>query len=88
MNRNSWLRRATTAVALGALLGGSMAAHARNITLLNASYDPTRELYVDYNNAFAKHWTAKTGDDVRVNQAHGGSGGQARGVFGQVYAPQ
>ncbi len=86
MNRNSWLRHATTAVALGALLVGSTAAHAKNITLLNVSYDPTRELYVDYNKAFARYWKAKTGDDVRVNQAHGGSGAQARGVIDGLQA--
>jgi sulfate transport system substrate-binding protein len=86
MKKNSWLRGAATAVALGALLGGSMTAYAKNVTLLNVSYDPTRELYVDYNKAFAKYWKAKTGDDVRVNQAHGGSGAQARGVIDGLQA--
>jgi sulfate/thiosulfate-binding protein len=81
MNRNSWLRHAATAVAFGALLGGPISAYAKNITLLNVSYDPTRELYVDYNKAFAAYWKKKTGDDVRVSQAHGGSGAQARGVI-------
>jgi sulfate/thiosulfate-binding protein len=50
-------------------------------TLLNVSYDPTRELYEDYDAAFAKYWKAKTGDDVKVNQSHGGSGKQARAVI-------
>ena len=45
------------------------------------SYDPTRELYEDYNKAFAAYWKAKTGDDVKVNQSHGGSGKQARSVI-------
>jgi sulfate transport system substrate-binding protein len=54
---------------------------AADVTLLNVSYDPTRELYVDYNAAFAKHWKAKTGDNVTVKQSHGGSGKQARGVI-------
>ncbi|HEY0562544.1 MAG TPA: sulfate ABC transporter substrate-binding protein, partial [Methylophilus sp.] len=54
---------------------------AADITLLNVSYDPTRELYVDYNAAFAKHWKAKTGDNVTVKQSHGGSGKQARAVI-------
>ena len=45
------------------------------------SYDPTRELYVDYNAAFAKYWKAKTGQDVKINQSHGGSGKQARSVI-------
>jgi sulfate transport system substrate-binding protein len=56
-------------------------ARAKTIELLNASYDPTRELYVDFNAAFAKHWKAKTGDDVVIKQSHGGSGAQARSVI-------
>ncbi len=49
-------------------------ANAVQITLLNVSYDPTRELYQEYNAAFAKYWKARTGDDVTINQSHGGSG--------------
>ena len=49
--------------------------------LLNVSYDPTRELYQEYNTAFAKYWKAKTGQDITINQSHGGSGKQARGVI-------
>ena len=49
------------------------------VTLRNVSYDPTREFYVDYNATFIKYWKAKTGQDVVINQSHGGSGGQARG---------
>ena len=56
-------------------------AAAKDITLLNASYDPTREFYKDYNAAFATHWKAKTGDSVAVKQSHGGSGKQARSVI-------
>lgn len=56
------------------------AAAAKKIELLNVSYDPTRELYTDFNKAFAAHWKAKTGDDVVVKQSHGGSGKQARSV--------
>jgi sulfate transport system substrate-binding protein len=64
----------------------SVAAFAQNtqaadITLLNVSYDPTRELYKEYNLAFAKHWKEKTGDNVTINQSHGGSGKQARSVL-------
>jgi sulfate/thiosulfate-binding protein len=59
----------------------SQAAVAADITLLNASYDPTRELYQDFNTAFAKQWKAKTGDNVTVKQSHGGSGKQARTVI-------
>jgi sulfate transport system substrate-binding protein len=55
-------------------------ATAKNIKLLNVSYDPTRQLYKDYNEAFEKYWKEKTGDTVTVNQSHGGSGKQARSV--------
>ena len=51
------------------------------ITLLNVSYDPTRELYVEFNRAFARHWKAKTGQDVTIQQSHGGSGKQARSII-------
>ncbi|NBX56073.1 MAG: sulfate ABC transporter substrate-binding protein, partial [Betaproteobacteria bacterium] len=50
-------------------------------TLLNVSYDPTRELYVEFNKAFAAHWKAKTGQDVGFKQSHGGSGKQARSII-------
>jgi sulfate transport system substrate-binding protein len=53
----------------------------KNVTLLNVSYDPTRELYQEFNAAFAKYWQGKTGDVVVVNQSHGGSGKQARAVI-------
>src|SRR5687768_14191733 len=65
----------------GLVLATAPFAHAARITLLNASYDPTRELYTQYNAAFTKYWKAKTGDDVRINQSHGGSGKQARSVI-------
>ncbi|HXF09213.1 MAG TPA: sulfate ABC transporter substrate-binding protein [Desulfuromonadaceae bacterium] len=55
--------------------------HAKEIKLLNVSYDPTRELYKDYNAAFAKYWKGKTSDDVIVSQSHGGSGKQAQSVI-------
>lgn len=68
--------------ALAALvIGTSGVLHAAEVNLLNVSYDPTRELYVQYNAAFAKYWLAKTGDTVTVKQSHGGSGKQARGVI-------
>jgi sulfate/thiosulfate-binding protein len=67
--------------ALITLLAAGPQAHAATTTLLNVSYDPTRELYVDYNAAFAKYWKAKTGQDVKINQSHGGSGKQARSVI-------
>jgi sulfate/thiosulfate transport system substrate-binding protein len=56
-------------------------AHAKEVTLLNVSSDPTRELYEEYNAAFAKYWKGKTGEDVTVKQSHGGSGKQARTVI-------
>lgn len=54
---------------------------AKDITLLNVSYDPTREFYEEYNAAFAKYWQGKTGDKVTIRQSHGGSGKQARSVI-------
>jgi sulfate/thiosulfate transport system substrate-binding protein len=53
----------------------------QRVTLMNVSYDPTRELYQDYNAAFARYWKAKTGQDVVIKQSHGGSGKQARAVI-------
>ncbi|MBK9132574.1 MAG: sulfate ABC transporter substrate-binding protein [Gammaproteobacteria bacterium] len=61
--------------------GASAAALAKDIKLLNVSYDPTRELYQDFNQAFARYWKEKTGDHVVVNQSHGGAGKQARAVI-------
>ncbi len=54
---------------------------AKDITLLNVSYDPTRELYQELNAAFAKQWQEKTGQKMKINQSHGGSGKQARSVI-------
>jgi sulfate/thiosulfate transport system substrate-binding protein len=67
-------------------LGLVSAASADTIKLLNVSYDPTRELYADYNAAFSKYWKAKTGDDVVIKQSHGGSGAQARSVIDGLQA--
>ena len=64
----------------GMAIGGVSAAFAET-TLLNVSYDPTRELYKDFNAAFSKHWKAETGEDVTVQQSHSGSGAQARAVI-------
>ena len=72
------LRAALAALALSFAAAG---AWSKEITLLNVSYDPTRELYQDFNKAFATHWKAKTGDDVVVKNSHGGSGKQARSVI-------
>src|SRR5215208_4027317 len=51
------------------------------VTLLNVSYDPTRELYEDFNRQFATYWKGKTGQEVTIRQSHGGSGKQARSVI-------
>ncbi|MBV8660195.1 MAG: sulfate ABC transporter substrate-binding protein [Burkholderiales bacterium] len=59
----------------------STTAVAADISLLNVSYDPTRELYQDFNKAFAQYWKQQTGDNVSVKQSHGGSGKQARSVI-------
>ena len=64
----------------------ALSASAKEIKLLNVSYDPTRELYTEYNAAFAKYWKAKTGDDVIVSQSHGGSGKQAQSVINGLEA--
>ena len=56
------------------------------VKLLNVSYDPTRELYQDFNAAFAKYWKAKTGVSVEINQSHGGSGSQSRSVIDGLQA--
>jgi sulfate/thiosulfate-binding protein len=74
---NALMKLAT--LALGVLFAGT--AVAKDVTLLNVSYDPTRELYDAFNPAFARYWKAKTGDDVKVNQSHGGSAKQARAVI-------
>ena len=71
-----------SALALALAVGAS----AKSVELLNVSYDPTRELYVDFNQAFAAHWKATTGDDVTIKQSHGGSGKQARGVIDGLQA--
>ena len=74
------------AVAAPALLAGSAAAQGKALTLLNVSYDPTRELYKDINVAYAKYWKDKVGQDIVINQSHGGSGKQARSVIDGLQA--
>jgi sulfate transport system substrate-binding protein len=66
---------------LAALVISTVSAAAADVTLLNVSYDPTRELYKDINAAFIAQWKAKTGDNVTINMSHGGSGAQARAVI-------
>ncbi len=92
MRRMPWSHpplRAAPAAVLGALLlitlaacgRGDSASGAARVSLRNVSYDPTRELYVDFNAAFARYWKAQTGQQVRIDQSHGGSGTQARSVI-------
>ena len=73
-------KRALTAGLAAGVIGAYSLPAAAQTTLLNVSYDPTRELYQDYNRAFAKHWKSKTGETLAFKQSHGGSGKQARAV--------
>ena len=68
------------------VLALAISTDAKEVKLLNVSYDPTRELYQEYNTAFAKYWKTKTGDDVTVSQSHGGSGKQAQSVVNGLEA--
>ena len=74
------MKRFATSLFVASMLFAA-SAQAAGVTLLNVSYDPTRELYKDINAAFAAQWKAKTGQDVTINQSHGGSGAQSRAVI-------
>ncbi|MDH4981717.1 sulfate ABC transporter substrate-binding protein [Hyphomicrobium sp. D-2] len=75
-------RRQVIALAVAAgLASGAVVANAAEKSLLNVSYDPTRELYQQFNAEFVKHWKEKTGETVKINQSHGGAGKQARAVI-------
>ena len=78
------MKRAISAIVV--LLLASTLFAAGPVKLLNVSYDPTRELYQDFNAAFAKYWKAKTGVSVEINQSHGGSGSQSRSVIDGLQA--
>ncbi|HPX88771.1 MAG TPA: sulfate ABC transporter substrate-binding protein [Methylophilaceae bacterium] len=83
------MKKTLLAIALLSAVFGATApsvALAKDVEILNVSYDPTRELYVDFNKAFAAHWKAKTGDNVSVKQSHGGAGKQARAVIDGLQA--
>ncbi len=75
------LQKILASALIFALALTSSALAAKPVTLLNVSYDPTRELYEAYNKAFIAHWKQETGQDVTINQSHGGSGKQARAVI-------
>ncbi len=83
--RRTLLTRTATVAGAAALAGPALltsSARAQQpLTLLNVSYDPTRELYVDCNAAFVRHWKGKTGQDISIKQSHGGSGRQARSII-------
>ncbi|MGA2182372.1 MAG: sulfate ABC transporter substrate-binding protein [Bryobacteraceae bacterium] len=74
------------ALGLGLLAGSSKATSPQRVHLLNVSYDPTRELYQEFNKAFAADWKKRTGQDVEIEQSHGGSGKQARAVIDGLQA--
>jgi sulfate/thiosulfate transport system substrate-binding protein len=80
MTKLQTITRLALALTLAAPIGGTAAAQEK-VTLLNVSYDPTRELYKDVNAAFAREWKRRTGQDVEIKQSHGGSGAQARAVI-------
>ncbi|MDM0089160.1 MULTISPECIES: sulfate ABC transporter substrate-binding protein [unclassified Variovorax] len=85
------IRRDFIKLSIGSVLASGMAltalpSFAQTVNLLNVSYDPTRELYVDYNKAFAAYWKGKTGQDVVIKQSHGGSGKQARSIIDGIDA--
>ncbi len=81
MRKNTYKQAGITFAILAALFGLGGAAMAKDIELLNVSYDPTREFYKEFNVEFARHWRDKTGDTVAVIQSHGGAGKQARAVI-------
>jgi sulfate/thiosulfate-binding protein len=81
MTANRFMKPFLAALLLASVLMASPLLLAAPTTLLNVSYDPTRELYDDYNKAFAQHWKQKTGKDLSIRQSHGGSGKQARTVI-------
>ncbi len=79
-------RFARSALLVLAVSAAAFGVAAKDVSILNVSYDPTRELYGEYDKAFAKYWQAKTGDAVKVRQSHGGSGKQARSVIDGIEA--
>ncbi len=81
MKNKNLIRLLAAILFLTSAFGNLGLAEEKPVTLLNVSYDPTRELYQDYNQAFIKHWKEKTGQDVSINQSHGGSGKQARAIL-------
>ena len=79
--RRDFIKIPLAAVVAGTLSLSALPSFGQPLTLLNVSYDPTRELFAEYNQAFVKYWKAKTGQDVAIRQSHGGSGKQARSII-------
>jgi sulfate/thiosulfate-binding protein len=79
--RRDFIKIPMAAALAAAMTFAALPAAAQTVQLLNVSYDPTRELYVELNQAFARYWKAKTGQDVSIKQSHGGSGKQARAII-------
>ncbi len=74
------MKKLISSFGFAAFISAVTALHAADQSILNVSYDPTRELYTEFNQAFAKHWQSKTGKSVAIEQSHGGSGKQSRSV--------
>ena len=84
--RRDFIKFPLASALVAALALGALPSFAQGVTLLNVSYDPTRELYTQFNQAFARHWKASAGQAVTVQQSHGGSGKQARSVIDGISA--
>ncbi len=84
--RRDFIKLSLAAAAAAGIALTALPSFAQSVTLLNVSYDPTRELYVDYNKAFAAYWKGKTGQEVAIKQSHGGSGKQARSIIDGIDA--
>ena len=80
------MHKKIAALMLSLILSVSTVAQSGQIALLNVSYDPTRELYQEFNQAFIRYWKAKTGQTVSIEQSHGGSSKQARAVIDGLQA--
>lgn len=85
-NRRNFIKFPFAALLAGAMSLTVLPSFAQPAQFLNVSYDPTRELYAEYNQAFARHWKARTGQDVQLRQSHGGSGKQVRSIIDGIDA--
>ncbi|BCN38555.1 sulfate transporter subunit [Alicycliphilus denitrificans] len=85
-NRRHFIKFPLAAILAGVMSLTVLPSFAQPAQFLNVSYDPTRELYAEYNQAFARHWKARTGQDVQLRQSHGGSGKQARSIIDGIDA--